>query len=102
PRMLGRLAHELSWAAEHNPSSYAVLNACRAWRYAVDGSLVSKVDGGHWALRRLAAAELDLVRVALAFQTGESDEQVDVEAARTFALRIRDVRRSGRSSDHNV
>ena len=37
PLVLTQLADELTWAADHAPSEYAVLNACRAWRYAVDG-----------------------------------------------------------------
>lgn len=102
PMLLGRLAHELAWAAEHNPSAYAVLNACRALRYAEDGSLVSKVDGGRWALDRLTGLDLDLVRAALAVQTGESTDPVDSSAASELALRIRDVIRSGRSGDQNV
>ena len=66
PLVLNQVADELAWAAEHNPTEYAVLNACRAWRYTVDGSLVSKVDGGHWAETRLAGPDLALVRAALA------------------------------------
>ncbi len=64
PLVLGQLADELMWAGEHNPTEYAVLNACRAWRYAVDGKLVSKVDGGRWAEARLEGP--DLVRAFLA------------------------------------
>ena len=77
---MSRLADELTWAVEHVPTEYAVLNACRAWRYAVDGSLVSKVDGGRWAEARLAEPELTLVRAAIAVQCGEVGE-VDATAA---------------------
>jgi hypothetical protein len=101
PKVLSRLADELTWAVEHVPTEYAVLNACRAWRYAVDGSLVSKVDGGRWAAERLAEPELSLVRAAVAVQSGEAGE-VDAAAARAFAERLRDVIRSGRSGDQNV
>lgn len=86
-----QVANELEWAAEHNPSAYAVLNACRAWRYRVDGSLVSKVDGGRWALEQLTGDERDLVRTALAIQTGDSEAPLDPARVRAFALRIRDV-----------
>jgi len=89
--VLARVAAELTWAAEHNPSEYAVLNACRAWRYAVDGALVSKVDGGRWAETRLDEPERTLVRDALALQSGEQAAPLDPDAVRTFAGRLRDV-----------
>ena len=89
--MLAQVADELAWAAEHNPSEYAVLNACRAWRYAVDGALVSKVDGGRWAETRLDEPERTLVRDALALQSGEETTALDPDVVRTFAGRLRDV-----------
>ncbi|MDX3100407.1 aminoglycoside adenylyltransferase domain-containing protein [Nonomuraea angiospora] len=63
--VLAQLVPELRWAAEHAPGEYAVLNACRAWRFAVDGTLVSKIDGGQWALRHVSTADHELVRSAL-------------------------------------
>ncbi|MBW4717212.1 aminoglycoside adenylyltransferase domain-containing protein [Saccharothrix obliqua] len=63
--VLAQLAAELRWAAEHAPGEYAVLNACRAWRFAVDGALVSKVDGGRWALGRVTGPDRALVGAAL-------------------------------------
>ena len=89
--VLARVADELTWAAEHHPSEYAVLNACRAWRCAVDGALVSKVDGGRWAGTRLDEPERTLVRDALALQSGEQAAPLDADAVRTFAGRLRDV-----------
>ena len=91
PLVLAQVADELAWAAEHNPSEYAVLNACRAWRYAVDGALVSKVDGGRWAETRLDEAELTLVRDAIALQSGEETSPLDPDTVRTFVRRLRDV-----------
>lgn len=46
------LVQELGWGLEHADAKYAVLNACRALAYAVDGKVLSKVDGGLWALNR--------------------------------------------------
>ena len=94
PLVVAQLCDELEWAVARAPTTYAVLNACRAWRYAVDGSLVSKVEGGHWAEERLAEPELALVRAATALQSGESAVPVDASAARTFTLRLRDVIRT--------
>ena len=48
--VLTQLADEMASGATHAATEYAVLNACRAWKYAVDGTLVSKVDGGDWVL----------------------------------------------------
>ncbi len=76
---------------ERAAAEYAVLNACRAWRYAVDGSLVSKIDGGRWAEERLDEPELTLVRTAIALQSGEQTVPLDASAARAFTLRLRDV-----------
>jgi hypothetical protein len=89
--VLAQVADELTWAAEHNPSEYAVLNACRAWRYAVDGELVSKVDGGRWAEARLHGADRALVQAALACQRGEAGVDLDVDAVRAFLASRRDV-----------
>ena len=91
PLVLQQLADELTWAAEHNPSEYAVLNACRAWRYAVDGTLVSKVDGGRWAEGRLDGPDLALVRAALARQQGDASTDLDPDAVRSFVARSREV-----------
>ena len=91
PLVLAQVTDELAWASEHNPSEYAVLNACRAWRYAVDGALVSKVDGGRWAEPRLTGSERTLVREAIALQSGEATSPLDPDVVRTFVGRLRDV-----------
>ena len=49
------LLHELRWGKEHGTEAYAVLNACRAWRYTADNSFVSKIDAGEWARQHGAA-----------------------------------------------
>ena len=78
--VLAQVSDELTWAMDHVPDEYAVLNACRALRYATDGALVSKVAGGEWASDRVTGHDRDLVRAALALQT-ESDPTVALEAA---------------------
>ena len=92
--VLAQVTDELSWAAEHNPSEYAVLNTCRAWRYAVEGTLVSKIDGGRWAEERLDGPELTLVRTATGLQSGDDAAPLDPSAVQAFALRIQDVIRT--------
>ena len=66
---------ELRWGAAHASPSYRVLNACRAWRFAAARELVSKVDGGEWALGRGEGDEA--IRAALAHQRGEPARAID-------------------------
>jgi streptomycin 3"-adenylyltransferase len=63
--VLAQLSTELRWSAKHFLNEYAVLNACRAWRFAVDGAIVSKIDGGRWALEHAADADHALIEHAL-------------------------------------
>jgi len=49
-RLVEAIRRELDWGAARAPMEYAVLNACRARRFAVDGTLCSKIDGGMWFL----------------------------------------------------
>jgi hypothetical protein len=65
--------HELGGAAD------AVLNACRAWRYAADGTWSSKPAAGAWARERGAAG---VVAQALSARTG--DGEVDSKQAGAF------------------
>ena len=61
---------ELAWGLANAPARYAVLNACRAWAFAEDGHILSKLEGGAWALAR--GFEPDAITSALAAQRGES------------------------------
>ncbi|MEU9320474.1 aminoglycoside adenylyltransferase domain-containing protein [Streptomyces sp. NPDC048295] len=47
-RVRAAMVSELRWALDHASATYAVLNACRALRFAADGRLCSKLDGGRW------------------------------------------------------
>ena len=55
--VLAQLATELAWGVANAPDEYAVLNACRAWRFVADGAIVSKISGGEWALSQLEEHE---------------------------------------------
>jgi streptomycin 3"-adenylyltransferase len=87
-------AGELAWAAAHAPPAYRVLNACRAWRYAVERRIVSKVDGGEWALGRGDFDEA--IRAALAEQRGGPETPID--RASVDALTARATAELGRAS----
>lgn len=49
-RVLGAMAADLRWAIGRGRIGYAVLNACRALRYAECGLLCGKWDGAEWYL----------------------------------------------------
>lgn len=83
-----QLAAELRWAAEHAPGEYAVLNACRAWRFTVDHVLVSKVDGGRWALDRARAADCELIEAALDRQRLLPAAELDRTDVQRFVRRV--------------
>ena len=69
-RMLLEAFHaELAWGLANAPARYAVLNACRAWAFAKEGRLLSKVEGGEWAVNR--GFEPAAVGAALAAQRGD-------------------------------
>lgn len=82
--VLGQLGAELRWAMEHGAPEYAVLNACRAWRFAVDDVLVSKGAGGRSARDRVLPGQRRLVDYALAQQRLEGPRPVDAAAIRAF------------------
>jgi len=91
-QLVAALADELGWAARNAAAEYMVLNACRAWRYAETGELVSKLEGGEWALARVAPQAL--ITEALALQRGEPG-RLDPVAARAFALDVQNTIRPG-------
>ena len=84
-QILGYLAGELSWGLEHASEAYAVLNACRALVYLVDGELLSKIAGGEAALRR-GLGPAGIIRRALEQQLGHSAGQKPGPDAATFVL----------------
>jgi hypothetical protein len=67
-RLVTAMLVELEWGVSSASFEYAVLNACRALRFATDGSLQSKVAGGEWYLA--AHPDESVVRAALARQRG--------------------------------
>lgn len=64
--------------AFHDPlGHFAVLNACRAWRYLEAQVLCSKSEGGEWALERLPSCAV--IGDALAIRRGERSNKLDRE-----------------------
>ncbi len=78
-------AGELRWAAANAPPAYRILNACRAWCYAVERRLVSKAEGGAWALGR--GADDGTIEAALSEQRGGAATAVDPAAVEALTAR---------------
>jgi hypothetical protein len=75
-RVLEAMLAELRWRLHHASTAYAVLNACRAARFAEEGRLCSKVDGGEWYLAR--HGHLPVVKAALdAQRNGQQAPPID-------------------------
>ena len=52
-QLLEAMVESMRWHREHERASlYSVLNAARAWRFAVTGELGSKLDSASWAANR--------------------------------------------------
>jgi streptomycin 3"-adenylyltransferase len=79
-RLIRAVHDEVRWGREHGHLSYAVLNACRALRFATVGVLCSKLDGGEWMLAR--RREEPVIRQALADQRAGVGRPMTAEANR--------------------
>lgn len=77
---------ELDWALANAPTTYAVLNACRALRFAVQGVQCSKVEAGGWYLDR--RRDSAVVRSALEVQRGATAPAPTTQQTTEF---VRDV-----------
>ena len=63
-----------------------MLNACRAWRFAEENVLCSKLDGGRWARDRLD--DPLVVDLAIARQSGRSSRAPEGAAAAALLERV--------------
>jgi hypothetical protein len=82
-RLIRAVRDEVRWGQQHGHLSYAVLNACRAVRFATDGVLCSKLDGGQWMLAR--RSEEPVIQQALADQRQGRTRPITAEANRFVA-----------------
>ena len=101
--LLDALSASMAWHRLHEKATlYSVLNACRAWRFAAEDVLGSKLDGAAWARTRwpdtatidaavalrhgrggaLAATEVDnlLDRVECALRAARAADETEEEA----------------------
>lgn len=81
------LLHDLDDLNENilaNPV-YGILNACRTIAYLRDGPVLSKKEGGEWALQNFDEQHAPLVRRALwSYETGERLPELDGNARDAF------------------
>lgn len=76
--VLEAMQASMTWHRDHEEASpNAVLNACRAWRYAEDDVLGSRVAGAAWARDRWP--DTDVIDTALALRGG-AHGQMDASA----------------------
>lgn len=69
--LLAAMAESMAWHRVHEKATlYSVLNACRAWRFAEEDALGSKLEGAAWARERWSDA--GLIDAAVALRRGES------------------------------
>jgi hypothetical protein len=92
--LLERVCESVRWYAEHTwaGADNAVLNACRAWRYAREGTWSSKSDAGEWALER--TDDRALVADALAART--DGRPLDRERVQTLLGSVLDLLQAAR------
>lgn len=79
--LLGAMRESMRWHRRHEGATlYSVLNACRAWRFAADDALGSKLEGAAWARERWSNREV--VDSAVALRQGRTAELIasDVDA----------------------
>ncbi len=96
--LLERLTESVRWYREHPEArgDDAILNACRAWRFAREGVWSSKPDAGEWARARLD--DPHLVAQALAARHGDgrlARERVDAFLVQIERLLEVEATRSG-------
>ena len=98
--LLAALADGLAWHAANEPALHqSVLNAGRAWRYAVEGVWSSKDAAATWALAR--AEDPGLIRMALAVRHGDRSQALDPARVDRFVrdIQARVERAAARSPD---
>jgi hypothetical protein len=82
----------MSWHRQHEKATlYSILNACRAWRFADENVLGSKLAGADWARTRWP--DTDVIDAAVALRRGQ-DAELDESAVDALlsavASRLRD------------
>ena len=78
--LLDAMTASMRWHREHEKATlYSVLNACRAWRFAVEDVLGSKLDGATWARTRWTSPDVVDAAVELRHGRPATLEATDVD-----------------------
>jgi hypothetical protein len=101
--LVGRVLESARWYAAHPEAARddAVLNACRAWRFASEGDWTSKTDAGEWALTRLRPREAVVQALAARSGAGVLDRGSAAELLGDVELRLARLAASVSSSSHS-
>lgn len=93
--LLEAMCESMTWHRTHEKATlYSVLNACRAWRFAEENVLGSKLKGAAWARARWT--DPDLIDAAMALRRGEQatlDEPAVDALLWAVATRLREAAR---------
>jgi Domain of unknown function (DUF4111) len=91
--LLEAMYESMAWHRAHEKATlYSVLNACRAWRFAEEDVLGSKLEGAAWALDRWP--DIGVIEAAVALRRGQGAALEDsaVDALLSFvATRLREA-----------
>jgi len=86
--LLEAMYASMAWHRVHEKATlYSVLNACRAWRFAEEDVLGSKLEGASWARARWPDTEVIDAAVALRRGEGAALDQAAVDALLAAAAR---------------
>jgi hypothetical protein len=82
--LLDAMGASMRWHREHEKATlYSVLNASRAWRFAMEDVLGSKLDGAAWARERWPQPAL--IDAAVALRHGEDAELDEADVDKLLA-----------------
>jgi hypothetical protein len=93
---LGKMLIEMARTQERGPIHRMVLNGCRVLRYLADDSVVSREEAGRWAVEHWRASDRELVKAALARETGvDKKAAMDLSATYFFGFRVEVIAKGG-------
>lgn len=98
------IRNDLNWINERFeslPTSYIVLNPCRALAFLKEGSFLSKQEGGEWALVNLPDKYYGIIQYALTGYSGDVTGAVDRQNLREFFNYVSAISRSRLKSGIN-
>ena len=79
--LLEAMIESMRWHREHEKATlYSVLNAARAWRFAAEDALVSKLEGAAWARERWSSVSVIDAAVDLRHGRPATLDAAEVEA----------------------